>query len=250
MHLSTIASTMLPLALIASPALAAEPAPSRIVVEGFGTVETPPDIAAISYSVRGEGASSDAATAAMVTAQAKVEAAITGFTTSADIKSGKDKIDAVRGKDCNDDDNPRLSAGACAIIGYIVQMPITLRTADLKDAGTIVGLIGREGGYNPRLDAFTLSHEAAAKRRAIASAIADAHSQAEAMAEAAHLHLGRVITISNSYDSEGNGADEIVVTAQHNPPPAVMAPPPIAIHLTPQPIETTAKLTVAYEILP
>jgi len=141
--------TLIPLALIACPALAVEPAPSRIVVEGFGSVETPPDIASISYSVRGEGASSDAATAAMVAAQDKIEAAITGFVTSAEIKSGKVKIDAVRGKDCNDDDNPRLSAGVCAITGYVAQMPITLRTAALKDAGTIVGLIGREGGITP-----------------------------------------------------------------------------------------------------
>jgi len=71
------------------------------------------------------------------------------------------------------------------------------------------------------------------------------------MAEAAHVHLGRIITISNSYDSEGSASDDIVVTAQRSPPPpAVMAPPPIAVRMTPEPIETTAKLTVSYKILP
>ena len=50
---------------VAQPVIQAVPERPRIVVDGYGDIKTPPDLATITYTVRGEGSSSDSAVRSM-----------------------------------------------------------------------------------------------------------------------------------------------------------------------------------------
>ena len=228
----------------------AQAAQSRIVVEGNGSVLTQPDLANIAFTVRGEGHSSDEAVAALVVTRKAIETAVFGFGPGSELRDGKLDLHVVRGTDCKngDDDAPRLSVGPCAISGYIAELPGTVRTTAVNDAGTLAGLIGRLKGENAHITGYALSLPAAASRSALTKAIANARATAETMAQAGSVKLGRVYSISNSY--ENSGADEIVVTSQRKVHAlAVVMPPPIVVSLKPEPIETTARVIVTYEIV-
>lgn len=234
-----------------APAMAGDAGgPPRITVGGSGTVFTPPDLATISFSVRGEGEMSDAAVAQMVARRAKVDAGLAQFR-QIETHASQVSVREVRGRECQPNYGaPSLSTGACTIVGYVAELSVTVRTTLPKQAGTIVGLVGRQGATNPSLNGFALGDPGAAQRRAIAAALDDARRKAEAIAAGAHVTLGRLVTASS-----GNGYTEIVTQEELRempPPPAPPPPPPppIAVDLTPQPIETRASVTVSYEVAP
>jgi uncharacterized protein len=222
---------------------------SRIIVEGQGTVSLPPDFASIGYTVHGEGKSSNDAISTMISTKEKIESELNNRTTGLDIKTGSVSIEAARGNDCNsnddDDDKPKISTGPCAIVGYVAEIPITVRTNDVKDAGTMVGIIGKWGGLNPHIGSFSLASPEVAKKQALTSAIADARIKAEAIGEAAHVRIGRVLSIVQP-ENYGRG-QEIIVTARRRE--SNITDVPIVI-LNPELIETSARITVTYELLP
>ncbi len=238
-------------AILATPfqQVSAQSTQSRVVVEGNGSVLTQPDLANIAFTVRGEGRSNDEAVAVLVVTRKAIESAVLGLGPGSELRDGKLELQIVRGSDCKngDDDAPRLSIGPCTINGYIAELPETVRTSAVNDAGTLAGLIGRLKGQNARVTAYELSQPAIASRSALTKAIANARATAETMAQAGSVKLGRVLSISNSY--ENSGADEVVVTAHRKiPAPALMMTPPIVVSLKPEPIETSARVVVTYEI--
>ena len=240
---------------IASPAIAQNEAtpPPTVEVIGIGTVKPPPDIARLSFDIRGEGTTADKATQALVDRQKDVVDALTGLLGSAPIAihtSGM-KIEASRSPDCKGDDDysdqPRLSTGPCAILGYVAGVSIDVRTKDIKDAGTAVGLAGRLGADNASIEGFDLEDKDAARREAAAKALADANDQAEAITKGSGADLGPLLSVRNqAADAE---AMDVVVTASRAAPPVVSAPP-IVVTTLPQPIETTVRLVVTYAIRP
>lgn len=244
-------SAILLLLATTTPALAA-PAdgPPRITVGGSGQVFTPPDLATISYTVRGEGETSDAAVAQMVAKRAKIDAGLALFK-QIEARASQVSVREVRGRECQPNYGaPTLSTGACTVVGYVAELSVTVRTTLPKQAGTIVGLVGRQGASNPGLGGFALSDPGAAQRRAIAAALDDARRKAEAIAAGTGVKVGRLITVSS-----GNGYNPIEVQdgireVSAPPPPPPPPPSPIAVDLTPQPISTQANVTVTYEIAP
>ena len=95
--------------------------PSRIEVGGSGEVKYMPDVATISYSIRGEGATSDDAVRAMTTSASLIRAAVRGVDNNAEPKTSEVKIAQVKSVECRDQPygSPQLSTGACAISGYV-----------------------------------------------------------------------------------------------------------------------------------
>jgi uncharacterized protein YggE len=235
----------------ATPALAAAAdGPPRIVVGGSGRVFTPPDLATISYTVRGEGDTSDAAVALMVSRRTKIDAGLALFK-QIEARASQVSIAEVRGRECQPSYGaPILSTGACAIIGYVAELSVNVRTTLPKQAGTIVGLLGRQGATSPRLIGFALADPGAAQRGAIAAALADARRKAEAMAAGTNVKVGRLISASNSNYNEVQTQDALQEVPPPPPPPPAPPPPPIAVDLTPQPIQTEASVTVTYEATP
>lgn len=225
-------------------------APPRIVVEGNGTVKTPPNIATITYSVRGEGKTNDEALKAMVATVARIEGSLVTIDPDVQPKSGNLSVVGVRGADCKIeryDDTPRLSTGSCAIVGFLAKQSYSVLTAKVSDVGTMVGLAGRNGATEPEMNGFDLSDSSPAKNLAIAAALADARAKAEAIARGSGLALGQMISASLDGARE-DGDDAIVVTGSRLVRPELDAPTPVTVVIAPKEIETTARVTVTYAV--
>ena len=231
----------------------AEPPTPQISVTGSGSVFTPPDLAVVSWTVHGEGPTSDVALTQLNATRRAIDGGIRTLT-SATAKGGDVSIRAVRSRECtaNSYGPPQLDAGTCAIIGYVADLPLELRTDQLAKVGTITGLIGRLGARDPRVTSFMLADPRGAQRRALAAALADARTRAEAVAQGAQVKLGDLLYASDS--GRGDTPDEIVLTgalrAAPAPPPPPPPPPPIDVAVAPRPIETQATARVTYRILP
>ena len=227
---------------------AADAAGPHLVVEGRGTVSRAPDLATIRFTARGEGKTSDEAVKAMVAMREQAGQAARAVAPDSDLKDENMQVVAIHDAACKiDDDNPRLNSGACAIIGYVATLPITLRTHMAQAAGTVTGVIARQTGTEPRIVGYSLANPAALELLALGAAMADARRQADDMARAGQVRLGRVLSISNTQYG-GNREDEIVVTGAKQLAPSPVMAPPVEVSITPAPVETTARVVVSYEI--
>ncbi|HET7281508.1 MAG TPA: SIMPL domain-containing protein [Sphingomicrobium sp.] len=226
------------------------PVPARIDVSGYGEVKYMPDVATIAYIIRGEGPTSDEAVRAMAASAVRVSAAVHAIDATAEPKTSEIKIAAVRSTDCKEHDYgpPQLSSGACAISGYVATQSVTLRTTAVKDSGTLVGLVGRAGALNPRIEGFTVRDSRPQQQQAIAAALADAASKAAAIAAASHVQLGPILNVTSG---PRNDAQQIILSGSRRltvntppPPPA----PPVRVDVVPELLTTTSYVTVVYSI--
>lgn len=230
----------------------AAPTP-QISVTGNGSAFTPPDLAVVSWTIHGEGPTSDAALTQLNATRSAVDGGIRSLT-SATSRGGNVSIRAVRRSECtaNSYGPPQLDAGLCAIIGYVADLSQELRTSDVAKVGTITGLIGRLGARDPRVSSYLLADPRGAQRRAMAAALADARTRAEAIAQGAKVKLGDLLYASDT--GRDDTPDEIMVTgariAAPPPPPAPAPPAPIDVTVAPRPIETQAIARVTYRIIP
>ena len=222
------------------------PVPPRIEVTGYGEVKTPPDVATITYTVRGEGQASDDAVRAMAASAARIDAAIHGLDPAADPQTSEVKVEAVRGSDCKDREygQQQLSIGACAISGYVATESVTLHTLDVKDAGTIVGAIGRANGLDPRISSFDMRDNRPEQQQAINAAVADATAKAAAIAASLHLRLGALLNVTSPPRTD---KQQIIVSGRRIS--RANALPAIAVPIVPEPITTTSYVTVAYAVI-
>lgn len=222
---------------------------SRVVVQGWASVKSPPNIARISFDVRGDGSTSDQAVTALVAKSTAIEKALRSIDSTLDVHSESVRVQAVRPKDCEErdyDEAVHLATGECAIRGFVAVQDFNLRTARVGDAGTLVGLAGRRGAHNPKIESFGLADDREAKRNAIAKAMADARSKADAVAAGTGSGLGEIVSVS--LDNSRERTFEIVVTGSRIPPPARERDDPVPVSVNPSPVETTAQVTVAYAI--
>lgn len=225
----------------------------RIVVTSAATIPSPPDRAVISFSVHGEGATSDEAVRSMAAKRDAIEKGLAGVSARPEIRAAQVGIAEVRGADCNRNPygNPHLSTGECAIVGYTADLQVEIRTDAVSEAGTMVSLAGRLGATNPRVDRFFLAEDKEIRRRGVTEALAEAKLQAEAIARASGVRLGGVISVSNLSFNGPGPYDDIAVTAQRvSAPPPPPPPPPVAIGLKPRAIETQVRVQVVYAIQP
>jgi uncharacterized protein len=237
-------------ALLAAPAYAQAPAAHEhtINVAGHGEVDAAPDTALIHYWVRGEGKTPDEASRAMVNSQKQVESGLKGFLgPEATITNSNLIVMEVRDPKCSNRDQPQLSDGNCAIVGYLARSEGDVTTSQIDKAGTAVGLAGRFGARDTRLQGFELRDTGAARREAMTKAVADAREQAQILATAAGGRLGPVLNIQ--YGNYGGiVAEDIGRFAAAPPPPP--PPPPVEIDVKPRSQEITAQVNISYELLP
>ncbi|MBB4153171.1 hypothetical protein GGQ80_001059 [Sphingomonas jinjuensis] len=240
-------------AVLAAPAVAEgrDVRPS-ISVTGVGSVKTPPDVATIGYDLVGEGRTSDEASQQLATKnRALVDQLVALLGRDAQATSGQVSMTQTRSRECQGNGNyygqSQLSEGACAVTGYIVSLNGQVRTRAVEKAGTAVGLAGRLGARNARIDGFALVDRPAAQQRATAAALADAKQRAQAAADGAGVRLGSILSIGDQSGDDGRVFIPITVSASAPPPPPP-PPPPVAIDIKPQPIETQARVYVRYAI--
>lgn len=214
-------------AAIAAPATAQfAPTPNTITIAASGRIETPPDIATLSLSIRGEGKTPDAATTALAGKQKAILAGLQGLDPKLIVRTGTVSIREVRTGRCaggmlpleisSDSmttmaDKLELAAdaleteagslsdkGPCRLVGTLAEISAEVVLGSVKQAGTAIGLAGRLGAANAGLDGFGLRDPAAATRRAIADAIANARADAQTIAAASGAMLGPLISVTNA----------------------------------------------------
>jgi uncharacterized protein YggE len=242
---------VLAVTFIAAPALGQTTPVERhtIDVTGHGKITLPPDNANIHYWVRGEGRTSDDATRAMADSKGRVESGLKSFLGAGALITNNDLVlIEVRDPNCKvENGRAALSEGQCAIVGYLAQIQTDVRTSDVAKAGTAVGLAGRLGARDARLQSFELRDTAKARGEAMTRAVNDARSQAQVLAAAAGGRLGRALRIQYGSYLAPMFRGAIVVASMPAPPPP---PPPVEVDMKPRPEEVSADVSVSYELLP
>lgn len=252
------------LALAPLPATAQSPRdalPQGIVVQGKASVKTAPDMATLSISLRGDGATADAASTALAASQKAVIGGIASLDPAASYRTGEISIREVRKGDCanasNDIDlivaaavdaaGDEADKGPCRVVGHVAAIEATVEMRAVDKAGTAIGLASRLGASSASLNGFELRDPAAAQRRATAGAIADAKSRAETLAAASGAKLGPVVSILDSNDRD-MGVLDVEATSMLSVP-AIAFERPVAIDVSPKPVETSAQILIVYALL-
>ena len=220
----------------------------KIVVDGYGEVKTIPDVATISYTIRGEGTTSDDAVRAMVAAGQRIESDLRHIDPAIEPKTSEVGVDPAKNHACdgeNYDADSQLSKGACAVVGYIANQKVTVRTTAVKDSGTMVGLAARGGGYEARINDFDLSDARPAMAQAISLALADAQAKAAALAAGSRVALGPIVTISTVGSRDGQ---DIVITGSRIQRSNAGFSTPVTVNMNAERITTGATVTVTYAI--
>ncbi len=273
------------IAMLAAPAGAQSLStrPDTIVVAAGATVETPPDIANLTVTIRGDGKVPDDATRALAAKIKAVTGGLRSIDPALEIRTGEVAIGEVHAGECNRDSGmplsaaTRLSAAAdamvaeadsaadramtgsdimqpkavadpCAVIGYTARSDATVILRKVADAGTAVGLASRLGASSAGLESFDLAKDDDARARATAAAIANARSQAQAIAAGSGLKLGPIVSV---VDGLGTGEDlmqrapAVMEYRMAAPPP----PPPVPVDISPRPVTTSARLVVTFSLL-
>lgn len=232
-----------------------EALPPGIVIQGRAVIETAPDIAELSISLRGDGTTADAASKALADAQKAVIGGIASLDPKARYRTGDVSMRAVRKGDCaasddlidlaqNRDDS---DTGPCRVVGYIATIDATMELRAVDQAGTAIGLANRLGASSAELKAFRLSDPAAARRAAMAAAIADARTRAESLATASGARLGPVVSILDGRDREADTMMLLEAPAMAVAPQELLRP--VKIDISPAPVETSAEIVIVYALI-
>ena len=269
-----MSALMLPAPLIAQNA-ATKP---EINVRGTGTVETQPDLAVLSMTIRGEGATADDATKTLADRQKTVRAGLASLDPALDYQTSGVRMSEVRTGQCgNDDETDEVmlddaiaaagkmvddaiaaadramnqgtatdrKTGKCRVVGYVVTVSALVKTMKVADAGTMVGLAGRLGASSARIEDFALHDPQAALRRAALAAMADARAKAMLIAEASGAKLGPVKSISTDFPEA-----RFALRAYSASPNEVALAKPIPIDVRPAPVRSETILIVTFALLP
>jgi len=182
-------------AALISPALAADPVPRTLSMNGHGEVRTAPDVATVNAGVTTSAPTAAAALAANSSRMTGVFAALkklgvaeknvqtTGFNISPQYTNG-------------DNNNPRR------LTGYQVNNEVSVRLEDVSKVGAGLDALVAAGANQMNGISFDIAAPAPLLERARADAIADARSRAQTYAGAAGVSLGAILSIS-----EGGGAE-------------------------------------------
>lgn len=215
-----IAVALLAIAPLATPALAQDAEPGRIVVSGEGRATAVPDEATISLAVAREAETASEALRATSEAMAEVLAAMReAGLEDRDLRTSEVSISPVYERD----DGTRPGRTRPTIVGYVARNGLSVRVRDLDLLGTVldrsVALGANEGGWL----SFGNSDAEALRAEARVAAVRDAVDKAEAMAGAAGVELGRLVTLE-----EGGTATPRAPMMEARMMAADAAPVPIA----------------------
>lgn len=248
---------LIALLAVSAPATAqtAEPAGSRVVIVGTGTLKLPPDFGVVQFKLRGEGRTADAAAQTLATARQTLERSLQAVPgAKVEVRTNSLSFNVVRKSGCGNamgDVQQQLSEGDCAITGHIAELDYYVRVSPAPLAGTVLAQAARRGVQSGAIGGFFLLNAGDAEQNATALALVDARRQADAIAAAERSRIGRLIRVQNQM-AYGSGDDEsaelMVAGIPAGAPPS--ADPPIRMDLAPLPVETTARLIVTYELLP
>lgn len=189
----------LALALLAVPATAQErpPEPGRIAVTGEGRATAAPDMATIALAVTREGETAGEALNATSEAMTEVLAAMREIgLEDRDVQTNDVSLSPVYERD----DGTRPGRTRPEIVGYTARNGVSVRVRDLDLLGTVIDRAVELGANEGGGLFFGNSDSEAMRREARMLAVEDARARAEAMASAAGVELGRIVSLQ-----EGGG---------------------------------------------
>lgn len=229
--------------------------PPGILVQGRAVIKTAPDLAELSISLRGDGTTADAASKALADAQRAVTGGIASLDPKASYRTGDVSMRSVRKGDCAASDDlidlaqnrDPSDKGPCRVVGFTATIDATMELRAVDQAGTAIGLAQRLGASSAEIKQFRLSDPAAARRAAMAAAIADARTRADALAVASGARLGPVVSILDGRDRETDTMMMLEAPALAVAPRGLI--PPVTIDVSPAPVETSAEIVIVYALI-
>jgi uncharacterized protein len=175
------------LALVAAvTASAATAAPSRtITVNGTGIVTTVPDEAQFTFGVSTTAPSAKAALAGNAARMNRLIASLKAAgIPPADIQTAEISL------------SPNTNENGSKVLSFTASNSVTVETKQIARAGSIVDAAVGAGANLVSGPSLGPSGQAALQRRALQKAVTDARGRALAIAQAAHVTLGPVLTVN------------------------------------------------------
>ena len=172
----------------ASPATAA---PSRtITVNGTGIVSTVPDEAQFTFGVSTTAPTAKGALSANAGRMNRLIAALKAAGIApADIQTAEISL------------SPNTNENGSRVLSFTAGNSVTVKTKQIAKAGSIVDAAVGAGANLVSGPSLGPSDQAALQRSALQKAVADARGRAVAIAQAAHVTLGRVMTVDETSSS-------------------------------------------------
>jgi uncharacterized protein len=207
--------------LLASPglALAAETAPRVLVVSGEGKVTAKPDQAQVTSGVTTQAASAASAMSANSAAMNRV------FATLKALGIPETKIQTSGLSVSPQYSNPKPGSNEPArVVGYQVSNEVTITIDDLAKVGPALDALVKSGSNQLNGVSFGIANPAPFAARALQSAVATATMKAKAVAQAAGIALGPIMSIEEG----GTSIPRPMPMMRAMAFAAAPAPPPIA----------------------
>jgi uncharacterized protein len=164
---------------------ATAPATAKTVtVTGTGTADAVPDQASFSFTVQTKATTADAALSRNATvARAVISAVEDAGVPEADIQTSQVSLDPVTSND------------GTSIVAFTASDTISVAKLAIAKAGTVVDAAVGAGATNVYGPSLSLSSQDAIYAKALTAAVAQAKTKAQALADAAGLTLGGVVTM-------------------------------------------------------
>lgn len=191
------AAVMIPLAVVAAPALAQQPGPPVVSVTGTGEIERVPDFARIYISVTNQADTVGEAVAANndATSRALSRLAELGVAREDILTSNFQVFDTPERRDRDGNILPTPA--------YSASHELRVVTNDIDGVGQLAGEVLALEGMTFQSIAWGLDRSEEAQDEARRLAVADARRQAEVLTEAAGVAIGPIRQISEGHVSIG-----------------------------------------------
>jgi len=175
-----------PTVLISSPSASTTTFETGVFTSGDATVSAKPDLATVSAGVESQQSTAAAAQSDLAAKAGKLIARIKSLGVSdADLSTSGYWV------------GPTYAMGRQTITGYQATEVLRVEWHNVESVGKTLDAIVQEGGATNISVGFSLADPKPAEAQARGLAIADAHSKALAMANAAGVRLGQVLRVSD-----------------------------------------------------
>jgi len=158
-----------------------------ITVDGTGIVNAVPTQAEFTFGVTTEGKTATSAIAANATAMNKLIAAVKAQGVKpADIQTAEISL------------TPNENSAGNVILNYTATNSVSALVRSIAKAGPLIDAAVHAGANDVQGPSLTAADSQSLSRRALEAAVSDARARAEAIAAAAHVALGGVVSISET----------------------------------------------------
>jgi len=196
-----------------------------ITVEGTGTVSTVPNEADFSFGVAVTAPTAKAALSSCARRTTSMIAAL--------LKAGVKQSDVQTAEITL---SPNTNDAGTRIVNFTASNTVTVETRAISKSGGIVDAAVAAGANTVDGPNLTTADQLGLSRRALAAAVANARTKAQAIAAAAHVRLGAVLTVTE------NSSTPITYS------PAPKAAANVSTPVEPGTVQTEEDVTVTFAI--